>query len=222
MKKCLLCSKLSFGLNKLLSFFGLRLDCHSLHTKTFDTANRIQDINSVAPSCTCEEYSMSFFSPGVVQSNEHVALFIFDPIFKLSKDGKAKPNAFSHVKSKGRSVQRHDIATNDELISFTNNFLKDKGDRVWKGVLLASCDVIRAIKLHDSINRSLCVYDTAEKDNPAHAEIGQSQYVIEEADSNELRYELLKAFNEGVLTDSVLYKNGAIWNSLPLELKSRK
>lgn len=221
MKKCQLCSKLSFGLNKLLSFFRLCFDCHSLHIKTFDTTNRIQEINSAAPDCACEKNSMSFYSPGVVESSEQLALFIFDPIFKLDKNGKAKPNAFSHIKSKGRSVQRHDIAKNNELISFANNFLTGQNDRVWKGVLLANCDAVRAIKLNDSTNRFLCVYDTAEKENPAHAEIGQSQYIIEEADNNELRHELLCAFNNGILTDSTMYKNGAIWNALSIELRQR-
>ena len=164
---------------------------------------------------------MSFYSPGVVKSSERLALFIFDPIFKLSKDGRVKPNAFSHVRTRGRSVQRDDIATPNELISFTKSFLSNKPERVWKGVLLASCEDIRAIKLYDSINKYVCVYDTGEKDNPAHAEIGQSQYVIEEADNNELRFELLKAFDNGVLTESILYKNGTIMKSLPLDLQLR-
>lgn len=220
MKKCRLCSKLSFGLNKLLSLLGIFVDCSNLDKTTRFTDSRIQDINSAAPSCACEKYSMSYFSPGFVNDNEQLALFIFLPIFHVSKkDGKVKPNAFSHVHHKGRSIQRHDIATSNELGVFVDGFLTQDTERTWKGVLLANCSDIKAIKFPNSNNRTACVYDTAREKNFAHAEIGQSQYVINEEDRNELRHELLKAFNDGVLINSANYKDGVLWDSLVPELR---
>lgn len=185
--------------------------------------SRIPDINSAAPSCACEKYSMSYFSPGVINDNELLALFIFLPIFHISKkNGNVKPNAFSHVHHRGRSIQRHDIATNNELGVFVDSFLTQDTERIWEGVLLANSSDIKAIKFPNSNNRTACVYDTAREKNFAHAEIGQSQYVINEEDRNELRSELLTAFNKGVLTNPASYKNGAIWNSLTSEQRSRQ
>lgn len=152
-------------------------------------------------------------------AEEQLALFVFSPLH-FGKKG-IKPSIFSHVYTRGRSVQRDTVASEQELVEFARNFLGSREDFVWKGVLSAGCDSVRQIALGLSSGRSLCVYDTAEKNNPAHAEICQAKYVIDEADRNELRAELFAAFNKGVIISPQFYRNGAVWNALPNELQSR-
>lgn len=218
-KKCQLCSKLSFGLRKLFSLLGFGIDCEGLNLATDYSSQRISDINAKAPNCSCEKYRMSRYSPSVVDNSEYISLFVFLPIHK-TKNGNALPSIFSHVHLKGRSVQRDNIATETELVDFTHNFLKADIKRVWEGVLLAKCDDIRNIKLDQTLNRSVCIYDTALESNPAHGEIGQTQH-IEEADQNELRHQLLVAFGNGNIIKPNNYWQGSIWNALPIDIQSR-
>jgi hypothetical protein len=164
---------------------------------------------------------MSEHSPGVVENSEQLALFVFHPMHHIDKNGNAKPNIFSHVHSTGRSVQRDTVATTNEIIGFAHKFLDADERRIWKGVLLAKCNDLRDIMTSDS-NRSVCIYDTAEKSNPSHAEIGQTQRIIEEADQVELRHDLLVAFGEGKILPPTLYRQGTIWESLPTEIQTRQ
>lgn len=139
----------------------------------------------------------------------------------VGKTEALKPSIFSHVYLKGCSIQRHDIATTLELVSFASKFLDDNKNQAWKGVLLAKCDDLRNIKVGGTSKRSVCAYDTAEKENPAHGEIGQTQYIIEEADKNELRHDLITAFGNGNIIQPILYRSGTVWNNLPQNLQTR-
>ena len=164
---------------------------------------------------------MSKHSPHPVENSETLARFIFSPMLFDRKTGKAKPNAFSHVNSRGCSIQRDSITTNDELFSFVKQFLIGKDDRAWKGVLHAQCSNIRNISSDDSVRREVCVYDTATLGNPAHGELFQSQYVVDEADRVELREKLFIAFGNGGMIPPLQYRDGAVWNNLPDSLQAR-
>lgn len=163
---------------------------------------------------------MSKHSLGVVEDSEQLALFIFLPMLQVDKTGKAKPNVFSHVHKKGRSVQRDELATSKELTNFVTSFLEAGNDRIWKGVLLGQCGEVRNLKDISSTNRAVCVYDTAERKNPAHAELCQSQH-ISEADGPTLRAALFEAFGKGVIKSPHEYRDGGIWKSLSDNLRSR-
>ena len=78
------------------------------------------------------------------------------------------------------------------------------------GTLESSCKSIREIQLRDKAIRVLAVYDTAENGNPAHAEIFQTEHVVDEIDRPELRFEMLKSFSNGVLTEPGAYRAGAL------------
>jgi hypothetical protein len=67
--------------------------------------------------------------------------------------------------------------------------------------------------------RAVCVYDTAEEHNPAHGEMAQSQYIIEEADRAELRHDLFQAFSKGMPVHPRQYREGTILEQLPPHLK---
>lgn len=163
---------------------------------------------------------MSKFSPCRVEGEEDLTLFIFNPMMQLDKQGLVKPNVFSHVHKKGRSVQRNSIANPEELTRFVTKFLSSGDDRSWKGVVEAKCSDIRSLVNEAKSTRAVCVYDTAEEDNPAHCELCQSHELGEE-DEIELRHNLLKLFGEGRLTVPDQFRQGAVWNLLPQELKNR-
>lgn len=137
------------------------------------------------------------------------------------RDGTVKANIFSHVTSKGCSIQRDSIATNDEMVAFVTKFLTLKEDRSWKGVVSAETGTIRSLKVGETPHRAVCAYDTGEQHNPAHGELCQSQYVIDEADQIELRTNLFFSFVAQAVVTPRQYRNAEIWNSLPAELQLR-
>jgi len=160
---------------------------------------------------------MSKFSPGVVQADETLARFVFSPLH-VGNNGVMKPSVFSHVATKGCSIQRDTLATTDELIAFVTEFLTKGQRQAWYGVLISSCRSTRAIKLREITERVVCVFDTAEAKYPAHAEICQTHH-IKEADGPELRKELFAAFGNGVAVKPANYRAGIVWNGLSSALR---
>jgi len=217
--KCPLCFQLSSDLKNLIStWFGNKFNCQHLneHINEKDK-ERVAKINNAAPNCSCEQYRMSKHSPNVVGNNEALARFVFSPIH-VDKKGRIKASIFSHVFNVGCSIQRDDIAKPEELVNFAKEFLADD-KMTWEGVLLANCNDLKSIKANSINSRAVCVYDTASATNPAHGEISQSQYIIEEADVVELRSELFKAFGGGQPILPNDYRQGTIWEQLPSDLK---
>lgn len=150
---------------------------------------------------------MSEFSPGRVAASEQLARFVFSPIH-VRKNGKVKPALFSHVCTKGCSVQRDSIATTEEIATFLRRFLDRNSRCTWSGVLLASCADVRGILINDSNSRAVCVYDTAERGNPAHAEMCKTHHVVDEADRLELNKKLLEAFGQATVVVPDRYRDG--------------
>lgn len=155
---------------------------------------------------------MSVHSPHRVENSEMLAMFVFSPI-QINKKGKLKPGIFDHVYGNGRSIQRDSIAKTEEILKFVKQMLGRRDDLIWKGLLLAKCHAIRSIMIEGTSKQAVCVYDTAEKDNPAHGEVCQSQYVVDEADRIELRSELWAAFGDEIISP-MQYRNGMIWSNL--------
>ena len=164
---------------------------------------------------------MSAHSPGPVGASESIARFVIDPLH-VTRAGNLKPSLFSHVATKGCSVQRDSIASTGELTAFIRSFLEGDQRFIWLGVVAANCDAVRNLLLPDEQARlrAVCVYDTAERDNPAHAEMCQTRH-IQEADAIELRRQLFAIFGDGPIIGRQAYKHGAVWNALPQELRDR-
>ncbi len=211
-KKCQLCSRLSYRLKGILSGLLFRnLDCRGVHRRTYDDTNRVKAINDLAPDCACESRSMSKYSPCIVSNHEVLARFVFSPIH-CKKDGTIKPAAFSHVYEKGCSIQRDTIAQPAEILAFAKKCLEGRTDLVWVGVICAHCETVRSISIERSERRAVCVFDTAEPSNPAHAELCQTHYVIDEADRIELRRKLFSAFGNGKPIPASEYRAGSVWS----------
>ena len=156
----------------------------------------------------------------MVGDSEKLARFVFSP-FQVDKKGRLNSGAFSHVHQKGCSIQRDSLAGNDEISLFINRFLKNRDDLVWKGLLVADSGVVRKIFARDSAQRAVCVYDTAEKENPSHGEICQTQHVLDKDDEAELRYDLLMAFGNKVIVPPTQYRDGIVWNVLSSQFQTR-
>lgn len=138
---------------------------------------------------------MSKYSPGPVSDGEMLARFVFSPFHINERSGKIKPSVLSHVHLKGCSIQRESIATDQELNEFVRGFLEGNDNREWRGVLVASVKDVRSIAIDDKKpTRAVCIYDTAERKNPAHAELCQTEHVLDESDEIELRKKLRDAF----------------------------
>ena len=198
---------------------GDGLDCRTVNGDTRDDPQRADKLSSVTPICGCEKHRTSRYSPGIISSNETLTRFVFSPIH-VSKKGGVLPALFNQVHSSGCSVQRDSIASNSEITTFVSTFLSAKEDRVWMGVVSAVCENVREIRIEGTGERVLCVFDTAEKANPAHGEMCRAR-VIDEADRAELRNHLYKAFNSKFVIAPDGYRAGKVWANLSNGLRSR-
>lgn len=228
-KKCPLCSKLSSAFERLLrrsltaqptaslkgnttsdELLTQESSCQQLNTSSLEEKERVSAFSKACPDCICEKYRSSTFSPAVVQDSENLARFVFSPIHLDRRGTKIKPSVFSHISTKGCSIQRESVASDSELADFLASYLKKNPTHSWYGTLTASCEAVRGVLLNGQTKRALCVYDMAEEHNPAHGEIHQSQYVIEESDMIELRAELFRIFNGGAQIHPKEYRGGIL------------
>lgn len=222
LKECPLCSRLSSRFKDLLCrLFGRRVDCRGINQRTRGNKQRVDAINAAAPDCACEKYRMSEHSPSTVANTEVLARFVFSPMHIHKKTGDILPSVFSHVHTVGCSIQRDSIAKTDEIVAFVKSFLDARDDRAWIGVLAGKCQDVRGISADESCDRAVCVFDTAEPENPAHGEMCQTNYIVEEADKLELRRNLFGAFGNGVVIQPSQYRDGAAWDQLPQHLQAR-
>lgn len=154
-------------------------------------------------NCGCEKFSIGENSPGVVSSDEELVRFHFSPN-DFGDDGSLTTLAFSDVTSLGLSVTR-DQATNQQMqdaISARLKRLPPEGE--WVSVSIAQTGSIKSIfrnQPQKDPERAFCVYDTAEPDNPLHAEVCQTKA------GRKFRADLRNAFNaasRAVFRDGVL------------------
>jgi hypothetical protein len=197
------------ALKRLFDRFRNGRTCRCLHQVTYYREDRVQAFNTKAPDCMCEQHRTSKYSKKVVGDGEILARFVFSPIHFDNKKSRLKPSLFSHAENKGCSIQRESIATTEELRIFVSNFLRN-GKFEWMGVVTAQCEKVRAIRIDGKDQKTVCVYDTAEKVNPAHAEIGLTNLALEEADANEMRRHLMLVFNCDSPISPRIYRKGGL------------
>ena len=190
-------------------FFNVGWKCRQVNKRSSEGEQRVAVVNTECPDCICEQHKMSKHSPGFVSDEEKLTRFVFDPVH-LKRNGGIKPSIFSHVSTYGCSIQRESIVLDNELIQFLRNFLNKNPRQSWHGILTGECSSLRKVLVDSSGQRALCIYDTAEEDNPAHAEIHQSQYVVDEAGPAELRAKLFEIFNNGENTTPSEYRSGTV------------
>jgi hypothetical protein len=219
MKRCHLCSRFFSKLKTwLCRLLGRKICCRCIHVLTQTDPERVISIDSVAPDCACERVRVSRHSPGVVGNGESLSRFVFDPIH-IDKKGRIKPTLFSHVHNAGCSIQRESIASNVEIKNFVVQFLRGDIRRKWVGVVSGDCGDVRNIVIDGCLGRIVCVLDTGNRDNAAHAEMCKTRHSVEEADRLELHRKLLLAFGGGQVIQPQVYRNATIHQSLPADLR---
>src|SRR4051794_16577388 len=79
--RCLLCLRLCYAIKEaMLAIFGAKLNCRQLHSRTYETSDRVSTIAATAPRCACESQRMSVHSPSPVLDVELLSRFIFSPM----------------------------------------------------------------------------------------------------------------------------------------------
>lgn len=202
----------SEGKELILSLLPSRVDCCKINYDSSGSDKRVSLINYAAPDCVCEKHSMSKNSPHPINDNERITRFAFIEN-QLRKDKKSiKPSFFSQTDTNGCSIQREFIVEDSELVTFVKKYREKNPKNNWLGVVTGSCQEIRRI-LTDEDKRAYCVYDTGIEFNPAHGEICKTHH-IEEADKVELRRQLMKIFNNGLIIEPNEYRNGNIFSQI--------
>jgi hypothetical protein len=79
---------------------------------------------------------------------------------------------------------------------------------------------VRDIRVGE-VQQAVRVYDTAERSNPAHAELFKTQFVSDEGDANEMRRHLMAAFSDGMPINAKEYRGGAVLDQLAPALRER-
>jgi hypothetical protein len=153
----------------------LSADCLELFQQLRGDQDKAAKLANVAPRCQCEAHSVSPHSPGRVEYDEHLARLIYSPQHIDPETGKLTEYAFDDALNKGLSTVRRHYADAERIRALANAKVKaDRArghhDRKFEGVVEASVLRLRSAKTEND-ERSLCVYDTAEEDNLAHADV---------------------------------------------------
>jgi hypothetical protein len=219
--KCQTCSRLFFRLKAIV--FRLR-GGESECLDTFDRissigSNRVAALFSAIPQCGCECCKVSTYSPGPIKGSETIARHVIHPLH-VASDGTFKPSLFSHAFNRGCSVQREKIASDAAVVKVIQNIVAGATDGAWFGMIYAKARDLRNIVLSERRQRAICLYDTAESDNFAHAEIFLSREIAE-ADENELRSDLSKCFGGGAYELPENYRRGEIWKKIGQPMRDK-
>jgi hypothetical protein len=123
-----------------------------------------------------EDLTASRYSPGTVKPGERVLRLAFQPLHIDPETRSLKLSAVSDLKDKGFSVDRLSYISRERCIESgskraANAVLEGRTPRELRAVATLGVHEVRAI-LVDGV-QAVGVYDTAKKDNHAHADICQ-------------------------------------------------
>ena len=194
--------------------------CADLNRDTEHLSDRVSVIAGAKPACACEDDTLSEHSPGVVGAEEVIVRMVCVPMHVHKTRLEVLASFFSHAVTRGLSVQRMDIASDNELLACVEGFLQADEKRVWLGYVEASVSSIRDLRLLDDGAQSFCVADAALSDNQAHAEV-HCAYDIPEADAMEYRAALMNIFNGKNVQNRKSLRGGAVWQDVQDEFKKR-
>ena len=122
------------------------------------------------PDCQCEKDSVSSHSPGLVDDHEVLVRTLFAER-AIGRDGRPKPLYFRSDASKGGFSIDRIRHTDVEGLIFSKQ--QDPRYRGYLRFVAALSEVVRGLK-HEDGRRLFCVYDSATKENSAHADICQN------------------------------------------------
>lgn len=135
-------------------------------------------IDSAHPNCECEATSVAQDSlPGKVEDDEVLLRVIWSPHHVEEDTGNITPRAFDDAAKIGLSCFRHSKTDLSSVDSFITEQIKKKKasgkNHIYKGLACYRCQDFRTQKT-SSGQRHFGAYNTASADNPAHADVFQT------------------------------------------------
>lgn len=138
------------------------IEALSVEVDRVTSINRVHNI-----PCACEQYTLSPLSPGIVDDAETLHYLVPTPS-GLLENGCLNPTFVKKVEKNGLSVLRSHAA--DGEFEITVDQLRPRWQQAGRklhGIMTFSVAAVR----YDDLERLCCVYDTAEENKPAHAEL---------------------------------------------------
>lgn len=152
--------------------------CRELEQQHGDSDCKCHHYREEFPDCRCEGCTVSEHSPGQVQDDELLIRTLFSPLQVDIEKGTVAPMAFKDVLTRGLSVDRKRHTGEQELQAriearIASDIKAGRNKDGFFRVATASCGDIRSA-LGEEGTRLFCVYDTALKENTAHADVCSS------------------------------------------------
>lgn len=172
------------------------MSCQDFFASLAGNADKTAHFDELCPACACEASSMSPHSAaGVVNDDETVWRLILSPIHFDTQTGRVKEAAFSDAWGRGLSVLRGKLIDNAGVLRRRGvDRAGNSAVRKFECAAGAQVGMVRSLRSADGAGR-FCVYDTAEQDEPAHADICQTRHAGKAA-QKQLRRELQKLFTQ--------------------------
>ena len=153
--------------------------CKELERKYGDSGCKCVHYRKEFPGCECEKYSVSDYSPGLIQDDELLIRTVYSPIQINQKTGWVDPAHFrTDALKRGFSVNRNVHISEADLrkkieckIARDRDEGKERDD--FYRVVTARCSDIRRLTSKDG-ERLFCVYDTGVEGDVSHADICQA------------------------------------------------
>lgn len=123
------------------------------------------------PECVCEGVAVSEYSPCPVASSETLVSVVTNETY-VAKTGKLEPTFFDKRISNGISTERKRFTSKSDYDLRATKLVEGKANKANCGSIELSVGGIRAIQ-HNG-KRAFGVYDTAQEENIAHAEIAST------------------------------------------------
>lgn len=169
------------------------MSCQTLFASVAKDKEKAARIDAQCPDCACEAQSVSPHSAGPVTNAETVWRLILSPVHYDVATGRVKELAFDDASNKGLSVQRLAVAGGEECIRQHGQVrAAARPDRTFECAIGAEAGAIRALRGQEDGGR-FCIYDTAEADDPGHADVCQTRHGSKHTRA-QLRRELQKQF----------------------------
>lgn len=150
------------------------------------------------PNCCCQQHSVSEFSVGPVENHEKLIRLLVAP--QHGKNGRPKASALTDTERNGLSVFREAQIVDDHIRCVAMGLVTRAGENQCNpkkkaevgvfGVLKMNCSTIREFIREGELKPCYCVYDTAQADNPAHAETFQCVASVDDAIREDRRRQL--------------------------------
>ena len=137
------------------------------------------------PQCRCQVVSVSEFSRCPVENEETLVRIIVAPQHLHRRTKEPKATTLTHAQTIGMSVFRENLATDKEILDAAKTLVArarasaargGRGDEKKVGVLgvlRMTCEQIRTFRWETEPDPCFCVYDTATRLAPAHADAFQ-------------------------------------------------